>query len=572
MSANTAWYDANADKLIKQYEGISPNQLYNWLEDYLPNSPGLALDIGAGSGRDAAWLASKDFEVFAVEPSTPMRLGATELHSDSNITWIDDYLPKLNVISKMGLTFDLIFVSAVWQHIQSEERYRSFRKIISLLKPGGLLVLTFPLTNSDKRDDVYPVTEKEIRKLSSEHGLIIAHENNSDDLLGRPERKWFHFAVRVPNDGTDALPILRHIILNDEKASTYKLALLRVFCRIANTWPGFVKHQDDDFVSIPLGLVGLTWIKLFIPLLNNYLPQSPQNIGFEHLGFAKTPFKTIARDPNIKLSVGVAFSGTLANIIHQAIRDAILNICNMPARHITYKDGQAIFPVKRINNSLKSNSFILDQQYFESFGSIKIPSLIWQTLQRFNVWVEPVIISEWTSLIQKYAKNRNINLTKSTIANAMVWEEQNRDLGVAHERAKLLLDKNDLRCIWTEKKLNHDDLNIDHCLPWSVWPCGNLWNLMPTHRTVNQHQKRDLLPSEKLLQKSQENIINWWETAYLDVPNSISDQFWIEAHSSLPILDLEQLELTDVFDALCLRQKQLKFDQQVPEWHGPISS
>ncbi len=572
MSANTAWYDANADKQIKQYEGISPNQLYNRLEDYLPNSPGLALDIGAGSGRDAAWLASKGFEVLAVEPSTPMRLGAAELHKNSKITWVDDCLPNLTEVSKLELTFDLIIVSAVWQHIQSEERYRSFRKIISFLKPGGVLVLTFPLTNNEERDDVFPVTEMEIKKLSSEHGLIIAHEYNSDDLLGRSDRKWFHFAVRVPNDGTDALPILRHIILKDKKSSTHKLALLRVFCRIANTWPGFVKHLDDDFVSIPLGLVGLTWIRLFIPLLNNYLPQSSENIGFEHLGFVKTPFKTIARDPNIKLSVGMAFSGPQAKLLHQAIKDAISNICKMPASKITNQNNEVIFPNDRISNRDRPNNIILDQQYFESFGNIKIPSLIWQTLQRFDVWVEPVIISEWTSLIQKYARNRNINLTNSTIASAMVWEEQTRDLGAAHERAKLLLDKNELRCIWTEKKLNHDDLDIDHCLPWSIWPCGNLWNLMPSHRTVNQHQKRDLLPSEKLLQKSQKNIINWWETAYIDVPNSLSDQFWIEAQSSLPFLSLERFELTDVFDALCLRQKQLKFDQQVPEWNGPTSS
>ena len=55
------------------------------------------------------------------------------------------------------------------------------------------------------------------------------------------------------------------------------------------------------------------------------------------------------------------------------------------------------------------------------------------------------------------------------------------------------MDQTELRCIWTEKKLNQDDLDIDHCLPWSVWPCSNLWNLMPTHRTVNQKQKKDLL-------------------------------------------------------------------------------
>ena len=571
MSAKTKWYDINADKLTEQYERISADQLYSWLEDYLPKKPGLALDIGSGSGRDAAWLANKGFEVIAVEPSTPMRNRAKELHVDPKIRWIDDCLPNITKVFKMGLSFDLILVSAVWQHIQSGDRARTFRKITSLLKPGGILVLTFPLTNDKGRDDVYPVNEMEIKKLSSEHGVNIALENSSDDLLGRPDKEWVHFAIRIPEDGTGALPILRHIILNDNKSSTYKLALLRVFCRIADTWPGFVKHVDDNFVSIPLGLVGLTWIRLFIPLLTNYLPQSSENIGFEHLGFVKTPFKILARDPEIKLGVGPAFSGNQAKFVDGAIRDAVVTICNMPARHITDQNEEAIFPTTRVKNRTQPNSFLLDQHYFESFGSIKIPIHIWQTIQRFDIWVEPIIISEWTTLIQNYAKNRNITLNHSTITSAMIWEEQSRDLSVVKERARLLMVQNELRCIWTEKKLNQDDLDIDHCLPWSVWPCSNLWNLMPSQRTINQKQKKDLLPSGKLLQESQENIIKWWELAYANTTNSLSSQFWIEAQSSLPSLNPQKYELSDVFDALCIRQKRLKFDQQVPEWHGPKS-
>ena len=189
-------------------------------------------------------------------------------------------LPKLTKITRMGLSFNFILISAVWQHILLSDRARSFRKLISLLKPGGVLALTFPLVNNDGRDGVYPVSIPEIKLLSNEHGLVIVYEKKSADLLGRADRKWVQFALRVPDDGTGALPILRRIILNDDKSSSYKLALLRVFCRIADTWPGFVRHLDDNYVSVPLGLVGLTWIRLFVPLLTNYLPQSPSQCRF----------------------------------------------------------------------------------------------------------------------------------------------------------------------------------------------------------------------------------------------------------------------------------------------------
>jgi len=56
-------------------------------------------------------------------------------------------------------------------------------------------------------------------------------------------------------------------------------------------------------------------------------------------------------------------------------------------------------------------------------------------------------------------------------------------------------------------------LDIDHCLPWSAWPCGDLWNLLPASPRVNQHLKRDRLPSASALAGARENIIAWWENA-----------------------------------------------------------
>jgi ubiquinone/menaquinone biosynthesis C-methylase UbiE len=45
-----------------------------------------ALDVGAGSGRDAAWLVSRGFEVWAVEPSEVMRREAQKRHAEASIT------------------------------------------------------------------------------------------------------------------------------------------------------------------------------------------------------------------------------------------------------------------------------------------------------------------------------------------------------------------------------------------------------------------------------------------------------------------------------------------------------
>src|SRR5271165_254988 len=85
------------------------------------------------------------------------------------------------------------------------------------------------------------------------------------------------------------------------------------------------------------------------------------------------------------------------------------------------------------------------------------------------------------------------------------------------------------------KKLKEDSLDIDHCFPWSAWPCGDLWNLLPALRSVNQSQKSDRLPSAERLAKAREIIVDWWNAGYMNNANTlIGERFRTEATASLP--------------------------------------
>jgi SAM-dependent methyltransferase len=108
----------------------------------LPARPAAVLDVGAGSGRDASWLSALGYDVVAVEPSAEMRSIAQEHHAGKPIRWIADSLPVLQVTFRTGLSFDLILLSAVWMHVAPSDRARAFRKLINLLKPGGILAIT----------------------------------------------------------------------------------------------------------------------------------------------------------------------------------------------------------------------------------------------------------------------------------------------------------------------------------------------------------------------------------------------------------------------------------------------
>src|ERR1019366_7976949 len=113
MSDAIRWYEKNATDVSRRYEAVAAESVHAWLIDTLPKPAALVLDIGAGSGRDAAWLAACGLEVVAIEPSPAMRAEGKRLHPSPSIRWIPDSLPGLDRTVRLGLTFDMILLSAV---------------------------------------------------------------------------------------------------------------------------------------------------------------------------------------------------------------------------------------------------------------------------------------------------------------------------------------------------------------------------------------------------------------------------------------------------------------------------
>jgi SAM-dependent methyltransferase len=294
MTDPVAWYDTNAGAVAALYEQVAADAVHSWLAGLLPKGKASVLDVGAGSGRDATWLAAQGHEVIAVEPSSGMRAEASRHHPGAGVRWISDALPELGTLTRSGISFDVILLSAVWMHVAPSERRRAFRKLINLLKPGGLLAMTLRHGPAEPERGIHSVSLEEVEALAREYGAFVETSRETKDALGRDDVRWTQVAIRLPDDGTGALPLLRHVILNDDKSSTYKLALLRVLCRIADGAAGFARDHGEDVVAVPTGLVALTWIRLYKPLLKAGFPQSPSNIGEEKLGFVKGAFRELA--------------------------------------------------------------------------------------------------------------------------------------------------------------------------------------------------------------------------------------------------------------------------------------
>ena len=140
--SGTEGYADEADALAKQYESFSFAAFHKPVMHLLPPGPARVLDIGAGTGRDAAGFASLGHTVVAVEPTRELRAVAAKLHLSPRIEWLDDSLPDLALLSERGHRFDVVMLTAVWMHLDEGERLRAMPRVAALVQPGGVMAMT----------------------------------------------------------------------------------------------------------------------------------------------------------------------------------------------------------------------------------------------------------------------------------------------------------------------------------------------------------------------------------------------------------------------------------------------
>jgi len=554
-------YNKNAQKFFSQYQSLTFEQVHSDWFPLLHKKCGLALDVGAGSGRDALALAERGWDVVAVEPAFELRKLGEAATSHRSVQWLDDSLPDLNEIRKLSYRFDLILVSAVWMHLAPGSRDRAFRILTELLAPSGLMVITLRHGPSDGERKFYEVSRAEIDGFARQRAVmpVPLPQTASPDKLKRDDVWWEAAAYRLPDDGTGALPTLRHIIVNDNKSSTYKLGLIRTLVRIADGSPGLVLSRSDDWVELPLGAVGLYWIMLYHPLiLRHQLRQAPGKLGY---GFAKDDFFKLRDLTALDFRVGLSLSAEVAPIVLRAIRDACATILKQPTHFTTWPGSQrTIFEGGSSKMSIKKEPVRLDKSTLSRFGTFRVPSLLWDTLSRYACWIEPAVVNEWINLMGSWDVRYSIDVYH----RGLQWVEGRRDTSIVRQLVERQLQKDKVECVWTACNLKDRRFDVDHCFPWSRWNNNDLWNLLPATHTANA-AKSEKLPADALLKQARPRVLHWWDQAIIGTVHE--EQFFSEAEAALPLLGGGRTA-DGVFEGMLQQRMRLKMNLQLVEWLG----
>ena len=97
-------------------------------------------------------------------------------------------------------------------HIPPGQRPRAFRKLVNLLRPGGIIAISLRIGPEEPERGMYRVDGAEIESLAKNHGTIVERAQECEDLLGRDGVRWKNYALRFP-DGNGRAALLRHVIL-----------------------------------------------------------------------------------------------------------------------------------------------------------------------------------------------------------------------------------------------------------------------------------------------------------------------------------------------------------------------
>ena len=181
------------------YEQLDPRRLYAWAADILPADGAAAADIGAGTGRDAAWLAEKGYRTTAIEPSETMRRIGRSRHPQSPIRWLDDRLPALQRARELE-PFDLVVANAVWMHITPPDRPKALGAILAVTKPGGLVLMSLRHGWAPPERRMHPCNTAEITEIARGHDAAAVRTGAANDQRTRPKLRWTQIALRRNRD------------------------------------------------------------------------------------------------------------------------------------------------------------------------------------------------------------------------------------------------------------------------------------------------------------------------------------------------------------------------------------
>jgi len=492
------FYERKARKLAAEYDSCDGG-----VSDYFQTAftPGMQIfEIGCGTGRDLARLVDMGFNAEGVEPCEAFREHAVKKYPCLRNRISNDHLPELSTIDSEA--FDAVLCSGVLMHMPEEQIFDAVYAIRRVLRADGHLLISVPRedglaegTNRDAGDRLFNRIRPEKWQLIFERlGFSLISRWNSSDGLKRKDRTWATLLFTLTHsDKGRPLDKIEAILNRDTKVATYKLALFRALAELAQTSYNLARWRIDGKVLIPLEAVAEKWIAYFWPIVAYTKVSIPQTTG-KPVAF-RSRLSDLIEMYSSKRGGLAGFSIDLrsqkmseeAERVHRKLMSKLKStIWNQPVRYAGGGEDFSVF------------------QYEKEGKCLVMDADMWRELSLTGSWIQDATILRWAELTSRIS---NGEVKPSTVIDLLLTTPlPERDTNAAKQIYDGLNSK---ACVWTERRIVND-YDVDHAIPFSLWHNNDLWNLLPANRQANS-QKRDRLPSRRLVKQRRDALVYYWE-------------------------------------------------------------
>ena len=144
-----AAYDRDAAAFARDWhEQPAPSDLHDIVKRFFI-AGGATADIGCGSGREVAWLNANGFAAKGFDASEGLLAEARRRYPQ--LDFVRAELPDLSSIA--ADTFSNVLCETVIMHLDRARVARSVRRMLEIVKPGGIFYLNWRVTEGEDQRD-----------------------------------------------------------------------------------------------------------------------------------------------------------------------------------------------------------------------------------------------------------------------------------------------------------------------------------------------------------------------------------------------------------------------------------
>lgn len=195
-----AAYDSNAAGFARDWHDQPPPADLHALVQQFFVPGGLTADIGCGCGREVAWLAAHGYRAHGYDASQGLIAEARDLHPE--LAFDLAVLPALDGLA--AGSFDNVLCETVIMHLPEAERLASARRLFDILRPGGVLYLSWRVTRGSSLRDMFGRLYAAFEAAEIRHELATARVLLDHEIESESSGKLIHRLIVAKSSASGA--------------------------------------------------------------------------------------------------------------------------------------------------------------------------------------------------------------------------------------------------------------------------------------------------------------------------------------------------------------------------------